>query len=80
MYREQQQKLAASSKTLYHELKAREYGFRRRDHDGGIQRLYEFVTPNKTYYDVPIDSNCYHIQRFTDDGKVQDVDPSTCID
>lgn len=80
MYRQHQQKLAASSKTLYHELKAREYGLRRRDHDGGIQRLYEFVTPNKTYYDVPIDSNCYHIQRFTDDGKVQDVDPSTCID
>lgn len=66
----QQQKLAASSKTLYHELKAREYGLRRHDRDGGVQRLYEFVTPNKTYHDVSIDGVCFHIRRFTDDGKV----------
>lgn len=79
MYQQHQRKLAASSKTLYHELKAREYGSRRHDRDGGVQRLYEFVTPNKTYYDVAIDSVCYHIRRFTDDGKVHDLSLSYAL-
>ncbi|KAI7881017.1 hypothetical protein K492DRAFT_187292 [Lichtheimia hyalospora FSU 10163] len=77
IYQQHRQKLEASFKTIYHELKAREYGLRWHNHNNGVQRLYEFVAPNKTYHDVPIDGVCYHIRRFTDDGKYLVCFPET---